>query len=430
MLAGPDPLVILYMPCDSTQDDLLHQLPRHRGRPAPAVPVTRLASSGLQRGHLDKKCLRSLALNQDTVDRLLFSKSRAWAQQTGSGSDNPLGRVLSDWQVTGGVHVTSEVPVPLKGIHKRQGVLLLRLRSDATSAAASVSSPSTARFWGRHTLGDTGCSGAWETAAVLSSVAPEGQSHRSTTNILPPARLRIQIAGMLPNTSKKARQRGVKPPTLAAAVSLISVGFCLIAVLESLKQLLTCAESWDKAGRRARERPKEFAAAGEAEGGTCDEGDMQQRLPDLQLVLAASCGEAGRAGVSCSAWKGESAFNSPSTLLLRTDETPESRQTQQGSALSCMCSRVECDSGCAATGPGARHAARCVHRQKCCSRSYSHLFAAVGLTTVSVELCQQEGCWKRPLGSSSPTINPTPPCLLNHVPKCHIYMFFELLQGW
>ncbi|KAK4827238.1 hypothetical protein QYF61_015685 [Mycteria americana] len=30
MLAGPDPLVILYMPCDSTQDDLLHQLPRHR----------------------------------------------------------------------------------------------------------------------------------------------------------------------------------------------------------------------------------------------------------------------------------------------------------------------------------------------------------------------------------------------------------------
>lgn len=36
----------------------------------------------------------------------------------------------------------------------------------------------------------------------------------SATNILPPARLQIQIAGMLPNTSKKARQRGVKPPTL------------------------------------------------------------------------------------------------------------------------------------------------------------------------------------------------------------------------
>ncbi|KAK4821603.1 hypothetical protein QYF61_025180 [Mycteria americana] len=31
MLAGLDPLVILYMACDSTQDDLLHQLPWHRG---------------------------------------------------------------------------------------------------------------------------------------------------------------------------------------------------------------------------------------------------------------------------------------------------------------------------------------------------------------------------------------------------------------
>ena len=35
--------------------------------------------------------------------------------------------------------------------------------------------------------------------------------------------------------------------------------------------------------------------------------------------------------------------------------------------------------------------------------------------------------WKRPL---SPTITPTPPCLLNHVLKCHIYTFFEHLQGW
>jgi len=38
--------------------------------------------------------------------------------------------------------------------------------------------------------------------------------------------------------------------------------------------------------------------------------------------------------------------------------------------------------------------------------------------------------WKRPLRSSSPTIHPTPPCLLNRIPKCHIYMFFEHLQGW
>ncbi|KAK4829473.1 hypothetical protein QYF61_004763 [Mycteria americana] len=32
MLAGLDPLVILYMPCDSSQDDLFHQLPQHRVR--------------------------------------------------------------------------------------------------------------------------------------------------------------------------------------------------------------------------------------------------------------------------------------------------------------------------------------------------------------------------------------------------------------
>jgi len=39
------------------------------------------------------------------------------------------------------------------------------------------------------------------------------------------------------------------------------------------------------------------------------------------------------------------------------------------------------------------------------------------------------GC-KRPLRSSSPIVTPAPPCLLNHVPKCHIHMFFEHLQGW
>ena len=37
---------------------------------------------------------------------------------------------------------------------------------------------------------------------------------------------------------------------------------------------------------------------------------------------------------------------------------------------------------------------------------------------------------ERPLRSSSPTVNPTPPCLLNHVPKCHIYTFFEHHKGW
>ncbi|KAK4815415.1 hypothetical protein QYF61_001403 [Mycteria americana] len=37
MLAGLDALVILYMPCDSTQDDLLHQLPRHRAIPTSLI---------------------------------------------------------------------------------------------------------------------------------------------------------------------------------------------------------------------------------------------------------------------------------------------------------------------------------------------------------------------------------------------------------
>ena len=38
--------------------------------------------------------------------------------------------------------------------------------------------------------------------------------------------------------------------------------------------------------------------------------------------------------------------------------------------------------------------------------------------------------WKRPLRSSSPTITPKPPCLLNHILKCHFYTFFKHLQGW
>jgi len=38
--------------------------------------------------------------------------------------------------------------------------------------------------------------------------------------------------------------------------------------------------------------------------------------------------------------------------------------------------------------------------------------------------------WKRPLRSSSQTISPTPPCLLNHIPKCQVHTLFEHLQGW
>jgi len=37
--------------------------------------------------------------------------------------------------------------------------------------------------------------------------------------------------------------------------------------------------------------------------------------------------------------------------------------------------------------------------------------------------------WKRPL-RSSPTINLTPPCLLNHALKINIYRFFVYLQGY
>ncbi|KAK4832512.1 hypothetical protein QYF61_023577 [Mycteria americana] len=49
MLAGLDPLVILYMPCDSTQDDLLHQLPRHRGQAdRPVVPRVLLFKTRLE----------------------------------------------------------------------------------------------------------------------------------------------------------------------------------------------------------------------------------------------------------------------------------------------------------------------------------------------------------------------------------------------
>ena len=38
--------------------------------------------------------------------------------------------------------------------------------------------------------------------------------------------------------------------------------------------------------------------------------------------------------------------------------------------------------------------------------------------------------WKRPLRSLSPTVSPTPPCLLNQIPKCPIYTVFKHLQRW
>ena len=58
--------------------------------------------------------------------------------------------------------------------------------------------------------------------------------------------------------------------------------------------------------------------------------------------------------------------------------------------------------------------------------TYADFIAAGGERPESQD---QQG-WKGPLRSPSRTINPTPPCLLNHVPKCHIHTVFEPLQGW
>jgi len=59
-------------------------------------------------------------------------------------------------------------------------------------------------------------------------------------------------------------------------MSLTWVQFCLIVFLESSKQLLTCAESCDKAGEGQERGQRSLQAAGEAEGGACDEGNVQQ----------------------------------------------------------------------------------------------------------------------------------------------------------
>ena len=43
---------------------------------------------------------------------------------------------------------------------------------------------------------------------------------------------------------------------------------------------------------------------------------------------------------------------------------------------------------------------------------------------------QNHSGWQRPPRSSSPAVTPTPPCLLNPVPKGHIQTGFGPLQGW
>ncbi|KAK4825517.1 hypothetical protein QYF61_000030 [Mycteria americana] len=59
MLAGLDPLVILYMPCDGTQDDLLHQLPRHRATPSQGTNSV-FSKSTTNFGLLEKSALEDL----------------------------------------------------------------------------------------------------------------------------------------------------------------------------------------------------------------------------------------------------------------------------------------------------------------------------------------------------------------------------------
>ena len=58
------------------------------------------------------------------------------------------------------------------------------------------------------------------------------------------------------------------------------------------------------------------------------------------------------------------------------------------------------------------------------------LFLLLAIISIFVACHHRIIGWKRPLRWSSPTIHPTPPCLLNHIPNCHIYTFFEHLQGW
>lgn len=54
-LAGPDHAVVLYMPCDSTLDDLLHDLPQHQGQDDRLlVPQIFLSTLPVDRLHICK----------------------------------------------------------------------------------------------------------------------------------------------------------------------------------------------------------------------------------------------------------------------------------------------------------------------------------------------------------------------------------------
>jgi len=108
---------------------------------------------------------------------------------------------------------------------------------------------------------------------------------------------------------------------------------------------------------------------------------------------------------------------------------------------------VHLTSGCAAWGDGLRKRAvllcpSCLHWCSSVSRPFSDD------NSICVALWNHYG-WKRPLRSSSPTVNPIPPCLLNHILKCVLIgavsvglvsrirsvrrdqqHLLELMQGW
>ena len=71
-------------------------------------------------------------------------------------------------------------------------------------------------------------------------------------------------------------------------------------------------------------------------------------------------------------------------------------------------------------------------QQRPMARASSHLGGEGGCAAPNCWIieAQNPSGWKRPLRSSSPAVKPSPPCLLNHVLRCHIYRFFERLQGW
>ena len=75
-----------------------------------------------------------------------------------------------------------------------------------------------------------------------------------------------------------------------------------------------------------------------------------------------------------------------------------------------------------------KFAAKCSFHLNVCGVISLHL-----PPTITGRITESENClgWKRPLRSSSPTINlalPSPP--LNHVPKRHVCTCFKYLQGW